>query len=211
MTLKIQGLLKGFAVMAMAAVILFAGCSGGNPATSTSNGGSISSSNSGDINATSGPAIGISPSVITVNQGDEFDVQVMVKMPDPITGAGCQLKWTGTGSIECVDKVEAGSYMTENIGTVDDRGNFKADPGSKDKPLMVGGTYDALSGTTGQVALAVTGENRAAKGDGTLLVFHFKAVEKGEVTLELFDIQVTDLNFMEFSNIEAFNGKVVIE
>jgi hypothetical protein len=218
MTLKIQRILTGFAVVMMAATILFTGCGGGSPSTTTdsspstsTNGGSATTSSGNGIDKANGPAIGISPSVITVNQGDEFDVQVMAKMPDPITGAGCQLKWAGTGSIECVDKIEAGSYMIDNIGSVDDRGNFEADPDSKDKPLMVGGNYDAMIGTTGQVALTVTGEDRAVEGDGVILVFHFKAVEKGEVTLELFDIQVTDLNFMEISNVQSFNGKVVIE
>jgi hypothetical protein len=206
MTGTIQRILKGFTVVVLAAVVLFAGCSNGNASAST---------NGGDIDKASGPAIGISPSVITVNEGEDFDVNVMVKMPTPITAVGCQLKWTasdaaGTGKIECVDKVESGNFMTANIGSIDERGNFEANPDSKDKPLMVGGSYDPAAGTTGQVAVTIVGENKGVKGDGTFLTFHFKALQKGEVTLELFDTQVADTQ-QALIDTKSYNGKVVIQ
>jgi hypothetical protein len=206
MTGTIQRILKGFTVVGLAVVVLFAGCS---------NGGASASTNGGDIDKASGPAIGISPSVITVNEGEDFDVNVMVKMPTPITAIGCQLKWTasdtdGTGKIECTGKVEQGAFMTDKIGKVNQQGKYEEDPESKSKPLLVGGKYDAASGTTEPIALAIVGEGKAVQGDGDLLTFHFKAVEPGEVTLEIYDIQVVDW-IQQGVDTKIYNGKVVIQ
>jgi hypothetical protein len=221
MTLKIQGILKGFAVVVIATAILFAGCGGssstttdGSPSTNT-NGAPPTTSNGNGIDKASGPAIGVSPSLITVKAGEEFEVNIVVKLPTPISAIGCQLKWTasdaaGTGKIECTEKIEQASFMTDNIGSVDQNGKFQAQPDSKNKPLMVGGQYDAMTGTSEPIALALIGEDTAAQGNGNVFTFHFKAVKPGEVTMEVYDVQIVD---WQRQGVDAaiYSGKVVIE
>ena len=182
MTQKNKIIAKILAPLALALVAVLSGCAGG-----AAGGGA-----GGTIEQTSAPAMGVSPSSVTVKAGDQFDVNVVLKTINPVRAAGCELLWAGTGKIECVDKVSEGDF-------------FK----SAGKTIKIGGDYDAATGTKGQVAVSSLAE-KGAKGEGTLVTFHFKAVTPGEVTLKIFHVQVTDLLDKEIS-ITPCNGKVVVQ
>jgi hypothetical protein len=209
MTSVIQKFARVVIVGILAAVVLFAGCAGGNGEPSSSGG------NGGGIEKAKGPAIGVSPSVTNVSVGEEFDINIVVKLPNPVMAIGCQLKWTssdsaGTGKIECTGEIDDGTFMTQNLVTVEGQGDFKPISDSKDKPLRMGGKYDASSGTTEPIALTVIGEKKGVQGDGDVFTFHFKAIEAGEVTLEVYDVQIVDLQYGGVE-VATYNGKVVIE
>ncbi len=199
MTVKHNTILKIIVVVALGLMVCLVGCSGNGGMVAGNGGGG----GGGSFEKAKGPAIGVSPAEQTVGAGEAFDVDVMVKSTQPLSGAGCQLEWSGEGKIECVDKIEEGDY-------------FK----SAGKTMMVGGKYDAASGTQQQIAVTImaTEEDIAndtipgAEGEGTLFTFHFEALEPGEVTLEVFDVQLvdTDANFNVLES-TSYNGKIVVE
>jgi hypothetical protein len=147
-----------------------------------------------DIGEAKAPALGISPSMITVQQGEEFTVDVIIKSDVGVSAAGCQMEWTGSGDIECIDKVEEGTFFSQSI----------------EQTMMLGGKYESLTGTTEQVGVFRIGEE-SVTGEGTLLKFHFKANAPGEIDLHIFDAQIADNSSLELEGITLCDGKVIVE
>jgi hypothetical protein len=172
------------ALMSLVVVMCLAGC--GNSA-----GGSSSSI---EIEEAKAPALGISPSVVTVQQGEEFTVDIAIKTDVEISAAGCQVEWTGSGEIECIDKVDEGDFFSQSI----------------EQTMMLGGKYESLNGTTEQVGVFRIGE-AGVTGEGTLVKFHFKANAPGEVNLHVFDAQIADNDSLELEGITLCDGKVIVE
>ena len=183
MTYTTRSILGALAPLLLVLAIGLAGCAGG--ATG-------SGSNGGGIEGAAAPAIGVSPSVTTVNSGEEFDVSIVLKVQNPVNAAGFVMTWTGSGAVECINTIDEGEL-------------FKA----AGDTLRVGGDYNAGSGTKGQVAISSLAD-KGVTGSGTLFVFHFKAVTPGEVNLNLSQIQVCDLDANVIS-IKQYDGKVVIK
>ena len=191
MTLKGKILVRTMAPLVLGLAVVMAGCAGG--AAAAGNGG-------GTIEQAVAPAIGVSPSMTTVKAGDEFDVNIVMKTKSPVRAAGCQLTWTGTGKVECTGKPVEGDFF-QKAG----------------KSMLMGGGYDAATGTKNQVAVSSLVEN-GSSGEGTLVTFHFKAVAPGEVNMKLsaasqdLGLQITDLADKEIQkSFSKCDGKVVVQ
>jgi hypothetical protein len=172
------------ALMSLVVVMCLAGCS-------NSAGGASSSI---DIEEAKAPALGVFPYEITVTQGEEFTVDIIIKTDVEISAAGCQMEWTGSGELECIGEIDEGDFFKQSVK----------------ETMMIGGNYESLVGTSEQVGVFRIGE-AGVIGEGTLVKFHFKANSPGEINLHVFDAQIADNVLLELEGITLCDGKVIVE
>jgi hypothetical protein len=140
--------------------------------------------------------LSVSPSKLTVAQGEQFDVAVKLATTIDTCSAGFQMSWNNadkSGSLTCTG-IELGNFF--DAGLI----------------IQLGGSYsdNCTAEQVGAYLAAGEGVFQPPNEDGeALVIFHFEAMVEGTYTLHVYDYQVADSEYLVVPT-DVFEGQVEV-